>query len=130
MATYQQGVIIDGLTTVYGLAQRITKRTSVKIATAADENGEVAAAQQYDPESNPQFEFVYDVDTPLPDLSAARTTPVTFAYDANGSAGSGVSALYLIETIDDVEENAGYRRATITCRRWLANNIGGGSSGS
>jgi len=122
MATYQQGVLIDGMTTVYGLAQRVTKRTSVKIVTAADENVEVADATQFDPESNPTFEFVYDTDTALPDLTAARATPVVFSYDEDGSAGSGAAA-YLVESIEDVESNNEYRKVTLSCRRWLKNGI-------
>jgi len=130
MATYQQGVIIDGMLTVYGLAQRSTKRTAVRIITARDENDQVAAAVQVDPEANPSFEFVMDLDETLPDLTNARTTPVVFEYDEDGSAGSGNAHDYLIESIEDVEENANYRRCTISCRRWLANAIPATTTGS
>ena len=130
MATYQQGVVIDGMTAIYGLAQRATKRNAVKIVTAPDENGEVADAVQFDPEANHQFEFIYDTETALPDLSAARTTPVTFEYDEDGSAGSGASVTYLVESVEDTEVNTEYRKVTLNCRRWTANGVPAASSGS
>lgn len=126
MATYQQGCVIDGLVTVYGLVQRITKNTSATIVTAADENGAVAAAKQINPEAQVQFEFVYDTTQTLPDMAAARTTAVTMEYGSTSAAAE----LYLVESIEDVENNAEYRRATISARRWLENGVPGSSTGA
>ncbi len=130
MATYQQGVLIDGLATVYGLAQRVQTSEGVEIVTAPDENGEVAAAVQFNPEKTVSFEFIRDADTALPSLSAARLTPVYFDYDSDGSDGSGTSERYLVDKVDDGQENKGFRTCTISGRRWTKNIIPAAASGS
>jgi hypothetical protein len=123
MATYQQGVIVDGITTTLGLVQRITKRNAVQIVEAKDENGAVAAYTQINPTRDVGFEFIYDTSVTLPSLAAARTTPVVFVYDPDGISGSGSTEKYAVVDIEDVEENEGYRKANLNCRRYLENSI-------
>ena len=121
MATYQTGCVIDGIVTVYGLVQRVSRNQSVTLVTAPDENAAVAAAKQINPEETVAFEFIYDTDQTLPDLSAARATPVTLEYSP-GTA-SATAEKYLVESFEDAETNADYRRVTVNARRWLENNI-------
>ncbi len=123
MATYQQGVIVDGITSTLGLAQRITKRNAAQIVEAKDENGAVAAVTQINPTRDVSFEFVYDTAQTIPDLSAARTTPVVFAYDDDGVSGTGSTENYIVADTEDVEENEGYRKVNLNCRRYLENGV-------
>lgn len=122
MATYQQGVLVTGIgSTVLGLAQRITKRTSVTLVQAKDENGATADAVQLDPTREVEFEFVFDTTQTIPDLSAARATPVTFTYDPEGVSGAGET--HLVTNIEDVEQNEDYRTVTLSCTRYLENGV-------
>lgn len=122
MATYQRGVVISGLAKVYGLVQRISKDTALTIAEAKDEDGQTADASQFEPLRTVDFEFVYDTDEALPDVSNCNDADVLLAYDQDGS-GSGASENYLVEQIQDVEDNEEYRKVTIKGRRYLANGV-------
>jgi len=122
MATYQQGVLTTGIgSTVLGLVQSITKTTNVTLVQAKDENGATADAVQLDPTREVKIDFVFDTGQTIPDLSATRETPVTFTYDPEGVSGAG--EVHLVTNIEDVEENEGYRKVTLTCTRYLENSI-------
>ena len=112
MATYEFGVADGPAAGSYGLLQNFNDDEKCDLATAKDENGEVAAANPFNFEMDGDFEIVVDTETALPSVGSILDVLV-----------EGVSKNFYVTGIKRTRVNSDYKKASVTLKRWTANNI-------
>lgn len=108
MATYQFGVVGGPGAGTYGLVQNFNLNKTSGVATAKDENGEVAAVHPFDRKWTADFEVVVDTETTLPEEGSI------LAID-------GVN--YVVLTVKETENNGDYKKASVSADCWPENAV-------
>jgi hypothetical protein len=118
MPTYQFGVVSGPGAGTYGLVQNFNLNKNIDLATAKDEEGEVAAAHPNNKVHDADFEVVVDTETTLPVEGDVIELTIN----------SVVQHFYCL-TVKEGEVNSDFKKASVTAKRFPTNNIpaGGGS---
>jgi cytoskeletal protein RodZ len=121
MATYRRGVITTGDLSAAGLFQSRSLPTTLETVLGEDENGNVKAAQNFNPTEKVSLEMILDTSATTFDGLLARaqaqstaSTPITVTIG---------TAKYLVDTITPTEGNKAFKRGTVDGTRYTANTI-------
>jgi hypothetical protein len=121
MATYRRGVITTGSLSSAGLFQSRSLPTALETVLGEDENGNVAAAQNFNPSEKASLEMILDTSATVFDALVTRaqaqstaSTPITVTVG---------TAKYLVDSITKTEGNKALKRGTVEGTRYTANTI-------
>jgi hypothetical protein len=121
MASYYRGVITTGQLSSAGLFQTRGFATELQEAVAADEQGNTAARQKFDPKETGTIEMVLDT-------SATTFDGLVTAVQAQGTAATPVqitigTTAYGVDSLNTNETNREFKRASVTASRFTKNGI-------
>lgn len=114
MATYRRGVVttIGGSA---GLLQNVQFTEATDTEEAQDENGEVAAFEDFNEQADATMEVVWDTTQTLPDVGSTVVVAGALKTAWNGN--------WALRRLIHTENNRAYVRTTYEAHRYLANSL-------
>jgi len=117
MATYLRGVG-SAIGVVLGLKQGLTYSETVTTEEARDENGDVAAYQDYDRQADVTMDVVYDCSASASVPNAGATLTLT-----GGTGMAPFAGKYACRGVDITESNTAYKRLSLRMHRYWHNSL-------
>jgi hypothetical protein len=117
MASYLRGVG-SAIGVVLGLKQGTTYSEMVTTEEARDENGDVAAFEDYDRQADVTMDVVYDVSASGSVPNAGATLTFT-----GGSGLADYTGKYSCRGVDITESNTAYKRLSLRMHRYWHNSL-------